>query len=79
MHFPAYSGITTVVMAAFNLRDFCQIIQEHKITYTYVAPPIVVHLAKNSIISEYNISSLRMITCAAAPLTKDLIYAVKNR
>jgi 4-coumarate--CoA ligase len=79
VHFPAYSGITTLVMSSFKLEDFCSIIQDHKITYTYVAPPIIVHLAKNSIVSNYDISSLRMITSGAAPLTKDLIYAVKNR
>jgi 4-coumarate--CoA ligase len=66
-------------MSSFNLADFCSIIQEHKITYTYVAPPIVVHLAKNPVVSNYDLSSLRMITCGAAPLTKDLIYAVKDR
>jgi len=79
IHFPAYSGITSYVMPAFNLQSFCSIIQDHKITYTYVAPPIVVHLAKNPVISDYDLSSLRMITCGAAPLTKELIYAVKER
>lgn len=79
MQFPAYSGITSIVMSSFNLTDFCSIIQDHKITYTYVAPPIVVHLAKNPIVSDYDLSSLRMLTCGAAPLTKDLIHAVKNR
>lgn len=79
VHFPAYSGITSLVMASFNLQDFCSIIQEHKVTYTYVAPPIIVHLAKNPLVSNYDLSSLRMITCGAAPLTKELIYAVKDR
>ena len=79
VNFPAYSGINTLVMASFNLQNFCQIIQDHKITYTYVAPPIIVHLAKNPIVSNYNLSSLRVITSGAAPLTKELIYAVKDR
>jgi 4-coumarate--CoA ligase len=79
VHFPAYSGITSVVMSSFNLQDFCSIIQNHKITYTYVAPPIIVHLAKNPIVSNYDLSSLKMITSGAAPLAKDLIFAVKDR
>jgi acyl-CoA synthetase (AMP-forming)/AMP-acid ligase II len=66
-------------MSSFNLQNFCSIIQNYKITYTYVAPPILVHLAKNPIVSNYDLSSLRMITSGAAPLTKDLIYAVKDR
>jgi 4-coumarate--CoA ligase len=66
-------------MSSFDLKTFCSIIQDHKITYTYVAPPIILHLAKSPIVSNYDLSSLRMITSGAAPLTKELIYAVKDR
>jgi 4-coumarate--CoA ligase len=66
-------------MSFFNLKSFCSIIQDHKVTYTYVAPPIGLHLAKSPIVSNYNLSSLRIITSGAAPLTKELIYAVMDR
>ena len=66
-------------MSAFDLKKFCGIIQDHKITYTFVAPPVVLHLAKSPIVDEYDLSSLRMITSGAAPLTKELIYAVHDR
>ncbi|KAH7386563.1 hypothetical protein BKA64DRAFT_146243 [Cadophora sp. MPI-SDFR-AT-0126] len=79
VHLPAYTGLTTLVMSAFDLKLFCSLIQDHKITYTYVAPPVVLHLAKNPIVDDYDLSSLRMITSGAAPLTKELIYAVKKR
>lgn len=79
VHFPAYAGITTIVMSAFDLKKFCSIIQNHKITYTYVAPPVVLHLAKNAIVADYDLSTLRMITSGAAPLTKELIFAVHKR
>ena len=79
VHFPAFAGLTTIVISSFDLKNFCSIIQDHKITYTYVAPPVVLHLAKSPIVSNYDLSSLRMLTCGAAPLTKELIYAVKGR
>jgi acyl-coenzyme A synthetase/AMP-(fatty) acid ligase len=66
-------------MSSFKLEHFCSIIQDHKITYIFVAPPIIVHLAKNPIVSNYDLSSLRMITSGAAPLAKELIYAVKDK
>jgi 4-coumarate--CoA ligase len=66
-------------MPSFDLQRFCTIIQDHKITYTYVAPPVVLHLAKSSVVEQYDLSSLRMITCGAAPLAKELIHAVKQR
>jgi acyl-CoA synthetase (AMP-forming)/AMP-acid ligase II len=79
VHFPAYAGLTTIVMSSFDLATFCSLIQDHKITYTYVAPPIILHLAKSPLVSNYDLSSLRTITSGAAPLTKELIYAVKDR
>ncbi|KAH8667600.1 hypothetical protein BGZ60DRAFT_409612 [Tricladium varicosporioides] len=79
VHQPAFAGFTTIVMPGFDLKAFLSIIQNHKITYVYVAPPIVLHLAKNEIVSKYDISSLKTITSGAAPLTKELIYAVKKR
>ncbi|KAH9214213.1 hypothetical protein DL95DRAFT_446562 [Leptodontidium sp. 2 PMI_412] len=79
VHLPAYTGITTLVMSSFDLKLFCSLIQDHKVSYTYVAPPVVLHLAKNPIVDDYDLSSLRMITSGAAPLTKELIHVVKKR
>lgn len=79
IHLPAYSGITTIVMQSFDLKPFCTNIQNYKITYSYIAPPVVLHLAKNPIVSDYDLSSLKVITSGAAPLTKDLIMAVHER
>jgi 4-coumarate--CoA ligase len=66
-------------MTSFDLHKFCSIVQEHKITYTYVAPPVVLHLAKSPVVEKYNLSSLKMITSGAAPLSKELIFAVHER
>jgi acyl-coenzyme A synthetase/AMP-(fatty) acid ligase len=66
-------------MTSFDLHKFCSIVQEHKITYTYVAPPVVLHLAKSPVVEKYNLSSLKMITSGAAPLSKELIFAVYER
>jgi 4-coumarate--CoA ligase len=72
-------GVETVVMPQFEISAFCDIIQKHKITYSYVVPPIVLHLAKSPVVPSYDLSSLRMITSGAAPLTKELIIAVNER
>lgn len=76
---PVYTGFTTYVMQSFDLARFCEIVQKYQITYTYVAPPVVVHLAKNPIVDNYDLASLKSITSGAAPLTKDLIEAVHKR
>ena len=65
-----------MVLPAFNLDVFCKTIQDHKITFVYVAPPIVVHLARNELVKKYDLTSLKMMTSGAAPLTKELVDAV---
>lgn len=66
-------------MSAFDLKLFCSLVQKHKVTYIYVAPPIVLHLAKSPVVDSYNLKSVRMMTSGAAPLTKDLILEVHKR
>ena len=79
VHFPAFFGLKSIVMTSFDLNRFCRIIQDHKITYTYVAPPVVLHLAKSPVVEKYDLRSLRMITSGAAPLSKELIFRVHER
>jgi acyl-coenzyme A synthetase/AMP-(fatty) acid ligase len=68
-----------VVVPAFNLEVFCKTIQDHKITFVYVAPPIVVHLARSELVKKYDLTSLKMITSGAAPLTKELVDTVYKK
>jgi len=60
-------------MPKFDLKDFCSIIQEYKVTLAYIVPPIVLQLAKNPIVDNYDLSSLRMASSGAAPLTRELV------
>ncbi|CAG8780282.1 22491_t:CDS:10 [Dentiscutata erythropus] len=64
-------GGSTIVIPKFDIEKFCYCIEKYKINYAHVAPPIVLSLAKNPAIKRYNISSLRMLISAAAPLGKE--------
>jgi 4-coumarate--CoA ligase len=44
VHLPIFLGVTSIVMPSFTLPEFCRIIQDHKITYTYVAPPVILYV-----------------------------------
>ncbi|EUC49579.1 hypothetical protein COCMIDRAFT_84138 [Bipolaris oryzae ATCC 44560] len=79
VHQTLHRGIELVVMPAFDLKMFLEAIQEHKITLIYVAPPVIVRLARDSIVTQYDLSSIKMITSGAAPLSKSLIDAVHKR
>ncbi|KAL6157376.1 hypothetical protein ACJQWK_06725 [Exserohilum turcicum] len=79
VHQTLHRGIEVVVMPAFDLKVFLEAIQTHCITYIYVAPPVVVRLSRDKLVDEYDVSSVKMITCGAAPLSKELVEAVYKR
>ncbi|KAF2772343.1 4-coumarate-CoA ligase-like protein [Teratosphaeria nubilosa] len=79
VHQPLHRGIELVVMPAFDLKTFLQTVQEHRISFIYVAPPVIVRLARDKMVEDYDLSSVRMITSGAAPLTRELVDTVHKR
>lgn len=74
-----YQGFTAVVMRTFTFESFLALVERHKITAVYLVPPVLLRLAKDPMVDKYNLSSLRMLSSGAAPLTKDLTRAVYQR
>jgi acyl-CoA synthetase (AMP-forming)/AMP-acid ligase II len=72
-------GGTVVTLPRFELDQFLRTIQDQKITRAFVAPPIVLALAKHPMVDEFDLSSLRSITSGAAPLDADLAQAAEDR
>jgi len=68
MCFAVSQGNECVVMSRFDLERFLQLVQEFKISYCHLVPPIIIGLAKHPIVAKYNISSIRSIVSGAAPL-----------
>ncbi|GAA4808457.1 4-coumarate--CoA ligase family protein [Streptomyces ziwulingensis] len=79
MNGPLRQGATVVVLPRFDLEQFLAAIQNHRITDLYVAPPIVLALAKHPLVAQYDLSSLKRVTSAAAPLDARLAAACSAR
>jgi 4-coumarate--CoA ligase len=79
LHTALYLGIPVYVMPKFDLVQFCETVQKKKITFTCLVPPIILLLAKHPLIDQYDLSSLRLVVCGAAPLGADLSQQVKKR
>ncbi|MDX3569499.1 4-coumarate--CoA ligase family protein [Streptomyces sp. ID05-47C] len=79
MNAPLRTGATVVVLPRFDLQTFLAAIQNHRITGLYVAPPIVLALAKHPAVAQYDLSSLRYVISAAAPLDAGLAAACSAR
>ncbi|KAK2471722.1 hypothetical protein H9L39_16713 [Fusarium oxysporum f. sp. albedinis] len=65
-------GCTTVVMPKFDLKSFLSTIQDFKVTYLILAPPVVSMLVKSPLVCQYDLSSVKFLVCGAAPLQADV-------
>lgn len=68
-----------VTMPKFDLLEFLRVIQEHRTTWVFIAPPIAVALAKHPVIDQYDLSAIKVIFSGAAPLDGALAAAVAKR
>ena len=66
------AGVTVITMPRFDLEQFLSLHQQHGITRSFVAPPIVVALAKHPMVDNYDLSALRQVFSGAAPLSAEL-------
>ncbi|KAF9050881.1 phenylacetyl-CoA ligase [Hymenopellis radicata] len=71
-HFNMFAAISVVVVPKFNFTDMLRGIVQHKVTSLMVVPPQVVLLCKDPIVKQFDLSSVRVVLCAAAPLSSEL-------
>ncbi|MFL6096655.1 MAG: 4-coumarate--CoA ligase family protein, partial [Blastococcus sp.] len=72
-------GGAVVTLPRFDLEDFLCTIQDHRITRAFVAPPIVLAMAKHPLVDQYDLSSLTSMMSGAAPLDEQLAFAAQDR
>ncbi|XP_064957541.1 4-coumarate--CoA ligase 2-like [Musa acuminata AAA Group] len=73
------AGAATMLMPKFEIRTMLEGIQTHRVSVAAVVPPLVLALAKNQEIENYDLSSMRIILSGAAPLGKELEDALRIR
>ncbi|KAL1490833.1 hypothetical protein ABEB36_013459 [Hypothenemus hampei] len=75
-------GNVIVCMKKFEEDIFLRAIQNYKIEVLFLAPPLVVFLAKSDKVLQYDLSGVKSILCGAAPLSKgteeEAIRRLKN-
>ena len=73
------TGQTVVSMPRFDLEQFLQLMQDHKVNKAFLVPPILVALAKHPLVDQYDLSALERVVSGAAPLGAELAAAVHER
>ncbi|MFE7115935.1 4-coumarate--CoA ligase family protein [Streptomyces sp. NPDC057654] len=79
MNAPLRRGATVVVLPRFDVGQFLSAIEKYRVNGVYVAPPIVLALAKHPAATGYDLSSLEFVVSAAAPLDAGLAAACARR
>lgn len=75
----AVCGAEIVFLPKFEEHLFLQTIQTYKTNTAFLVPPLLVFLAKSPLVDKYDVSSLLILGCGAAPLSKEISDAVQSR
>lgn len=67
------------LLPRFEEKSFLGSIEKYRCTVTFLVPPLLVFLAKHPLVDRYDLSSLKLILCGAAPISKELEQSVKDR
>ncbi|CAI3805309.1 AMP-binding protein [Pseudarthrobacter sp. MM222] len=68
-----------VTMPKFELSEFLRIIQDHKCSYLFIAPPVAVALSKHPLVTDYDLRSVHTTLSGAAPLDGELGASLGRR
>lgn len=68
-----------ITVPRFDLEPCLQLIQDRGITHLFVAPPIVLALAKAEEVDRFDLGSVELLVSGAAPLDEVLASAVSRR
>ncbi|KAH7365465.1 hypothetical protein KP509_18G029500 [Ceratopteris richardii] len=72
-------GLTVVLLPKFDMVQMLLAIEKHRVTNLSLVPPVMLALVKTNLTETYDLSSLRIVSVGAAPVSKDLITAFKSR
>ena len=72
-------GATVVTMPRFDLDEFLRLMEEHRVTFACLVPPIVLALAKHPAVDKHDLSALERVMSGAAPLDASVCDAAAAR
>lgn len=79
MNLGLHAGATIVTLPRFDLQQFLAALETYGVTRAYVVPPIVRTLASHPLVERYDLSALRNVLSAGAPLPESVARACAER
>ena len=72
-------GGTLVTMPRFDMMEFLGLVQKHRVTILPLVPPIVLGLVKHPAVSQFDLTSVRLVFSGAAPLGEEVARALSGK
>jgi acyl-CoA synthetase (AMP-forming)/AMP-acid ligase II len=79
LNFALMAGATVVTMPRFEFEQFLGVLECHRVTRGYIVPPIALALAGHPAVEGHDLSALRHVFSAAAPLAPEVAEACERR
>lgn len=73
------AGATIVTLAPYSLSTYLQMVEHHRVTRAFLAPPMALALASTDEVHNYDLSSLHLGLCGGAPLDVDVAEQAQKR
>ncbi|OAX82649.1 hypothetical protein ACJ72_02995 [Emergomyces africanus] len=76
---PIHQNDEVILLPQFTMELTLKSIVEYKITELILVPPIVIRFIQDKIVDQYDLSSVKRISCGAAPLSKEIVQLLAKR
>lgn len=74
-----HTATPSVIFARFHVDQFFEAVQQFRVTFAFVVPPILLALATSPLASRYDLSSVQSFASGAATLSKELCQMVYEK
>ncbi|KAF2209820.1 hypothetical protein CERZMDRAFT_113583 [Cercospora zeae-maydis SCOH1-5] len=79
LNWPIISNEEVIMLSKFTMEAFLQAIQKYRVTDLTLVPSIVVRLVRDSQVSKYDLSSVKVIACGAAPVGQEILTELQRQ
>ncbi|OCK73502.1 4-coumarate-CoA ligase 2 [Lepidopterella palustris CBS 459.81] len=79
VNWPIASNDECIMLPHFTMTAFLDAIVKYKITDLTLVPSIVIRLVRDPIVNNYDITSVKLIACGAAPLGQEILQELEKK
>lgn len=77
--FPILVNVDCVILPSFSMPSMLKAIVDYQIQELVLVPPIVMRLARDSIVDEYDLRHVKRFTSGAAPISAEVLKSLEER